>query len=92
MEVAFQQRMSLVAENQARHCFGGPPWVSSVHRHNQVPALDLGSSSSTSLRLLDTTKKERERKEAVCGAKTAGFKTTGFEPPNPVSETELPIG
>jgi len=26
----------------------------------------------------------------VCGAKTAGFKTTGFEPPNPVSETELP--
>ena len=34
MEVAFQQRMSLVAENQARHCFGGPPWVSSVHRHN----------------------------------------------------------
>ena len=26
----------------------------------------------------------------MCGAKTAGFKTTGFEPPNPVSETELP--
>ena len=75
--------------HHTRHCCG-PPWVSSVHRRNQVPALDLGSSSSTSLRLLDTTKKERERKEAVCGAKTAGFKTTGFEPPNPVSETELP--
>ena len=66
--------------HRARHCCG-PPWVSSVHRHNQVPALDLGSSSSTSLRMLDTTKRRRRLgEEAVCGAKTAGFKTTCFEP------------
>ena len=73
-----------LAERLSRQIPSGVHRSSSVHHHNQVQALDLGSYSSSHMHVQKDTMTMTGGKETVCGAKTLGcLNLPDFNPQTP---------